>query len=142
VGEARDAKIRAAVYATFGALWLALTGACTWTFASDGENFRGFWVMGLWFMSAGILPLAIGLQSFLSRRVLGWALCVLGTAWLGLGLKLLADLVLDAIKNGVGNGALLAAATLMWLVFLAPGVAMLWCGVATLKAKPRGGAAE
>lgn len=140
MGEAREAKIRAAVYATFGALWLTLTGACTWAFASDGENFRSLWVLGLWFMSAGVLPLAVGLQSFLPQRVLGWALCVLGAAWLGFGLKLLVDLVLDAIKTRGGNGALLVAAVLMWLAFLAPGIAMLWGGVATLKTNRAGGA--
>ena len=139
MSEARDAKIRAAIYVTFGALWIALCGACAWNIADTAGPYRGFWPFGLWFTSLGVPLLAIGLRSFMPRRVLGWGLCAIGAAWLGLGLKFLADFVLDAAKNGV-YGAGVAIFLVLWLIFQVPGAAMLWGGVAILKAKPEGGA--
>jgi hypothetical protein len=139
VDSERDVKIRAAVYATFGGLWLALTGACTWGIAKDGENLSGLWHIGLWFMSAGVLPLVIGLRSFLPRRMLGSGLSAVAAVWLGWGLKLLADIVLDAVKSSGGvNGYELAGVAMFWLIYQAPGAAMLWGGIAILKAKPDG----
>ena len=54
----------AAVYTLCGALWLSLSGACTWNVAANGGSYGGLWVIGLWFMSIGLLPLVVGLQTF------------------------------------------------------------------------------
>ncbi len=133
----RDQIIRASVYTTVGALWLALTGTCTINFARTGEQFAGMWPVGLWFMSIGVLPLVVGLRTLLPARPLGWGLGAVAAAWLLFGVKWLADSVMDAARHG-GNGGDMAFIILLWVVFQAPGASMLWGAVAILRdARPR-----
>ncbi len=130
MSEARDAKIRAAVYTLCGALWLSLSGACTWNVAANGGSYGGLWVIGLWFMSIGLLPLVVGLQTFLPAKVLGWVLCMAGGAWLAFGAEWLAKALLS--PGGMQGESLVLLMTL-WVIFEAPGGAMLLGGVSTLR---------
>lgn len=132
--KARAAKVTAAVYVTAGVLWLALTGTCTWNYARMPSNgWEGLWPVGLWFVSIGVLPLAIGLRSFVPERVVGGALSLAGVPWLAFGVKWL---VAAFIQPGTAaSGGALAFLALLWGIFQAPGAWMLLAGVKMLRSK-------
>ena len=134
MAKGRDGKLGAAVLTTVGLLWLTLTGLCTWSFAKDSGPYGGAWPIGLWFMSIGVLPLALGLRSFLPERVLGGALSLAGAAWLAYGVQWLVAGLTQS--GGSSSGGDLPVIIVLWLVFQAPGAWMLGAGLRMLRARP------
>ncbi len=134
MAKGSDGRLGAAVATTVGVLWLTLTGLCTWSFAKDSGPYGGAWPIGLWFTSVGVLPLALGLRSFLPARVLGGALSLAGAARLALGMKWLVDGLTR--PGGISGGGDLPVQFVLWVVFQAPGAWMFGAGVQMLRAKP------
>lgn len=130
--DARAAKVRATVYIVTGLLWLTLTGTCTWGVARGGY-LSGMWPIGLWFMSPGVAPLALGLRSFVPPRVLGSALLGLGSVWIAFGLQWVIPVLLQPdTRDNPGSWIFLGA---IWLIFEAPAAAMAWAGLKIFRSK-------
>ena len=132
MADDHNAKLGAAFVAVLGALWLTLTGLCTWSLG-HGSELNGMWPIGLFCMAPGLVPLTLGLRSLVPSRVLAAVLIVPGAAWLLIGVSLFIPSLLrpESFRNTGELGLGLA----FWLVFQVPGALMVWLGVRRLKSK-------
>ncbi len=130
--EDRSMKLGAAFVAVLGALWLTLTGLCTFSL-SRGSEFSGAWPIGLFAMAPGLVLLAVGLKFFVPPRVLAAVLIIPGVAWLLSGVSLVIPTLSRPVPFHSASDLGLGVA--VWLVFQLPGALMVWAGLRNLKSK-------
>ncbi|HEY9218820.1 MAG TPA: hypothetical protein VIO94_12265 [Phenylobacterium sp.] len=107
------------VFVAAGALWLAVTGLCTWGI-SQGNDEYGFWIIGLFIIPLGAVPLVIGLlhpdRLAWLRLLLSGLMAVFGGLLLLIGLAMAfsgAMAVLGLLSLAVG-GVSLAGGVWIW----------------------------
>ena len=130
MADERAAKTWAAASLAAGVIWITLTGGCTWAVSTD-HYMGGVWPLGLWFVSWGIPPLAIGLRPFAPARRVDRALWFMGIAWLVVGAVAFAVFI---VNSGVGPETL-GMGVLVWPILLLPGFVMLSVGRSGLRSK-------
>ncbi len=135
MASGHGARVFAAAFMMVGALWLGLTGLCTWNVVTSNGEFEGpsDWPIGLWCMLWSLLPIGLGLRVFAPPRVINWALALIGAAWTITCVVVAAGQVLGRPSDSAGFVLL----TIMLLIGLAPGLAILLLGRAGLRSKAR-----
>ena len=134
MADDHNAKLGAAFVAVLGALWLCLTGLCTWSLGNGGDEFSSAWPIGLFFMTPGLVLLALGLRSLVPSRVLAAILILPGVTWLLVGLSMIIPAL--SRSDSVRDNSDLGVGVLIWLIFQLPGALMVWAGLRRLKPKP------
>jgi hypothetical protein len=114
-----------AAVAVVGALWILLTGTCTWKFGQSGP-YRAMWPLGMAAVAVGLVPLVTGLRALVpGRRLVPW-LVAGGVAWL----LMISSPLADELKSPGGPNIqnLWLGGVFLLVLFGAPGWLLILCG--------------